>query len=1104
MLPLIGGSIARAVGGGLVKGAAKGAVAKSIGGGGGKKGMGPRGSNKKGQQSSAITITPKTALIPASSIESRQSNFTSDRVSTAKPKSTGTGGDTLQKINSEVIEIKKLLGKSVKEEKTSLSNKKKLLEKERRGEKENKLEKGKKIGTSSGGLSKLVPGGGIVDAIKNFIFSIIGGKILIFLLENRETVFNIVKGLAAATEFLITLGGTVLDGIVSMVDGAYNISEAIKKEINGVGGGDASKEYSNFLGKFNKFINLAMILAMAGTPGNLKGLLQGGKPGNLAGKPIKLPGGKTVNPKGFAGFSNKGAKGGGAMANYMNRSRATKLFERKYGSSASTIFQNKYNQLIQQGKTPNEALRRAKADVMKGIRNKKIIPKSAGPGLRGGPGGRVATGRAGGVFRRGLGRAGSRLQTRVMGRGARLATNRAGLRLASKISRLGSGPLGRIPIIGPLMVGIASYMEDGKLDRALFKAGGAAIGGFLGTFIPIPFLGSIIGTFAGEYVGDLFYELIRGGGVKAVGERLKADIMKVVNGVKLFSDWMVKGVSNIQKQEGPEIDLSWIPFSNFGKIRLGGWATLLNPLELNPIKKFDVLRKAFFSESMMPEGRAYQKETTDNTNTRGNSDQDDPNNSGGASGPSVTKGGGRFSLPNATGTISKVPFLDPKFNPGKTRGKSTQIYLHWTASSYNDASLTYGYHTIFGGDGTIYRNKSYDAKGSHTEGKNGDSVGLSLAAMLGAKTNNFGSQPVTQEQLNAMAAEAARLAIKWGWEEGDIDKNVWTHAEAGAGRDPRGLSGHLDENGDGSPDNYGPVAWGGLGSRWDLWMLRQGAKEGSGGPEIRDMIKKHYRNFKSELEGDKRGTNDSEGPEAKSRITGGSGQVIPNKTSLEKWLNTTDRGSNKEYNITGVGNYVRGTMFGGAPYDKLFLYPGAKEFKDRGGVVKGITRIRTYLERNYPNLISDKIIDDRGMTKRGAGLPGNRTAEFSREEAKRKAEEEKAKIARTTTTDTEVATTDLENTDDDSSTTTPTITSNIGSGLDFTTLSDSGALTDIFADARRNIKTIPPTPLNRDRSLRSKADYEETGTKLIVAYQPLITQSSDNATESLTGARIYS
>ena len=64
-------------------------------------------------------------------------------------------------------------------------------------------------------------------------------------------------------------------------------------------------------------------------------------------------------------------------------------------------------------------------------------------------------------------------------------------------------------------------MSGEPAAQALFKAGGAALGGALGTFIPIPILGTLIGETIGVYVGDLLYELIMGGGVDAVGQKLK-------------------------------------------------------------------------------------------------------------------------------------------------------------------------------------------------------------------------------------------------------------------------------------------------------------------------------------------------------------------------------------------------------------------------------------------------------------------------------------------------------------------------------------------------------------------------------------------------------
>ena len=42
------------------------------------------------------------------------------------------------------------------------------------------------------------------------------------------------------------------------------------------------------------------------------------------------------------------------------------------------------------------------------------------------------------------------------------------------------------------------------------------IGGFLGTFIPIPVVGTLVGEILGEYVGSLIYLMANG---KGVGDR---------------------------------------------------------------------------------------------------------------------------------------------------------------------------------------------------------------------------------------------------------------------------------------------------------------------------------------------------------------------------------------------------------------------------------------------------------------------------------------------------------------------------------------------------------------------------------------------------------
>ena len=114
-----------ALGGALLRGAAKGVGKKLIGGRNNQIVKRPTRDGEQGG-SSALIVRPKTVLIPASDIPARRT--------TIRPKTTAvvSGKNTLEKIDKEVLEIRKLLGKSVKEESKDVKNNKKLFEKERR------------------------------------------------------------------------------------------------------------------------------------------------------------------------------------------------------------------------------------------------------------------------------------------------------------------------------------------------------------------------------------------------------------------------------------------------------------------------------------------------------------------------------------------------------------------------------------------------------------------------------------------------------------------------------------------------------------------------------------------------------------------------------------------------------------------------------------------------------------------------------------------------------------------------------------------------------------------------------------------------------------
>ena len=146
-----------------------------------------------------------------------------------------------------------------------------------------------------------------------------------------------------------------------------------------------------------------------------------------------------------------------------------------------------------------------------------------------------------------------------------------------------------------------------------------------------------------------------------------------------------------------------------------------------------------------------------------------------------------------------------------------RINLGWTGSGYNFRKPG-DWNTIFQGNGEKFQTTDYDMKRT---------VGLTVAAMGGEPWKT----PPTTTQLEAMMKESARIAMSWGWEAKDVtNKNVMTNAEAAA------QLGH------------GPVAWGGDGQIWDLFKLRKGDPDGSGGNRLRAMMRK-YMNYpgKSQL-----------------------------------------------------------------------------------------------------------------------------------------------------------------------------------------------------------------------------------------------------------------
>jgi len=177
---------------------------------------------------------------------------------------------------------------------------------------------------------------------------------------------------------------------------------------------------------------------------------------------------------------------------------------------------------------------------------------------------------------------------------------------ATKAARLATqNAVRRVPIIGSLLAGVFTFFEDadgdGKpdynLEKSLFVAGGAALGGFLGSFIPIPVLGTALGAILGEYVGELFYILLRGGGPEALGKKLQKDITELLSAGELVLGWTRDGLGRFM--EGmPKMTLPLV-----GEVPDPRW--MMNPI--NIVDKAKLFAKAFFSRDPMNPKKAEKR-----------------------------------------------------------------------------------------------------------------------------------------------------------------------------------------------------------------------------------------------------------------------------------------------------------------------------------------------------------------------------------------------------------------------------------------------------------------------------------------------------------------
>ena len=277
--------------------------------------------------------------------------------------------------------------------------------------------------------------------------------------------------------------------------------------------------------------------------------------------------------------------------------KGSKTVNQRFGKNGTRLF----DQYRRMGMSESEALKRVTRAARKNPQAFKPPKPTSGLSPSGAPKGKIVKPGA----KPGLGKVMNRTTLKFLGPNA-----------AKGVKSVFKNVFGRIPFFGAALTTLFSLMMGEPLDQALWKGGGAAIGGALGTLIPIPGVGSLVGMLVGEYVGDLMYTMFKGdgtGGIRAVGDRLKQDIKGVFNQIGNLINWVKKGFSRLYeglpKWQIPELP-KWLPKRDWiGKHMLKGLPgmEIPNPLWLiNPLNMWDkakLVTSSFFGDSAIPKGK---------------------------------------------------------------------------------------------------------------------------------------------------------------------------------------------------------------------------------------------------------------------------------------------------------------------------------------------------------------------------------------------------------------------------------------------------------------------------------------------------------------------
>ena len=557
---------------GAIKGGAKKIAGDKLLGRGKKKPQKPQAAEEKG---GALAIRPTTALLTSAPTGIVPSP--GGALATIGDSGGAGGGTSAQEIalniSSKIIRVDKLLAGSLTIKKNAREQERIAREQASKKKQEAALEKSKP--KEAKGLKLKLPGKSILEKIFGFFGAVILGRIAMLAVDWLPKLLPIIDTLGKWADNVVKWGGMLLDGLTRFIDWSYKLYDSAVGWIKDNIGEEGAEKFQTFMGNVKELVKAFLVWKLIGEK-IFKAIVSSIKNvwSVIRGAIVKV----ARLARGAFNLAWKGINkltGGGASKLVKGVASGTKGLLRRGGVKARRLI----------GRGGRQLLKRS-GSVVKGVQKG-----------------------AGSLMKKGVGGLAKRASLKFFGKAA-------------------TKMFGKIPIFGPLIVGIVSLLSGEPLGQALFKAVGGALGGLLGSFIPIPFLGTILGETIGVFVGDLlYYTIIKKQPEKAM-ELLKGALTNILKGGKAVLDWIGSGFSRFFKGffadhalEIPSgfLNANWIAmtviakaFGMFDFLKDVGYVEggdvrkfpnllqLLNPLEMGPL-----LLKSFF-----PPGEKEEKSSS--------------------------------------------------------------------------------------------------------------------------------------------------------------------------------------------------------------------------------------------------------------------------------------------------------------------------------------------------------------------------------------------------------------------------------------------------------------------------------------------------------------